>query len=61
MSASIRLLFFVIALCTMIFLALGSVMMAQGNALWAWVFFVLGVSFATFGFVGKRKWVRKEV
>ncbi|WAH36585.1 hypothetical protein [Alicyclobacillus dauci] len=55
MSASVRFLFFLFALFTMVCFALGSVMMAQGHGWLATLFFVLAVVLAACGFVAKRR------
>lgn len=60
MSASTRLLFFMIALLTMVCFALGSVMMAQGEGWLATLFFVLAIVVAGCGFVAKRRFIKRE-
>lgn len=59
MSASVRFMFFLVALFTMAFLALGSMLMAVGHhALLVTLSFVLGVLLAVFGFTMRRRFVK---
>lgn len=60
MSASVRVLYFFLALLTMVLLALGSVMMAQQKGWLATLFFILGFVLAGTGFATKRRFVRPE-
>ncbi|WP_067621181.1 hypothetical protein [Alicyclobacillus acidiphilus] len=59
MSASIRFMFFCVALFTMAFLAAGSMLMAVGHHdLLVTLSFVLGIALAGLGFAMRRRFVK---